>query len=237
MELVYLREFISTQCRVLLSLSFEFETILKEKADQPYASLKVDFVLKEFHKLHNAIQQTQKQALIFLENPFERLPHDILNIVFSFLPFEGLGRMACVSKKFNALIGVNDLWKRLCLDWWGEQLSQNEELQNSLKMECKNIPGEQVLIWGVVKANSFNSTYYNWKFVAKCIKQQKYELKDNKINLGPSQLQGEECVICITLNDLNVELGTINNGCLNGEGAKFWYDGIECKVPNIEFNV
>src|SRR5690242_1466245 len=54
---------------------------------------------------------------------FSIMPKDILCIILHFLPScRELVTMACVSKKFDEIINMDEtFWKEKCIDWWSER--------------------------------------------------------------------------------------------------------------------
>lgn len=125
-------------------------------------------VLKEFHKLHGFITATKNSAEKFARNWFSLLPSDILYLLFSFLPFQELGRMASVSKKFNGIINKDErFWKSLCLDWWDDQL-EFKPFQTMYNLDL-TVEYTHPLSWTQEKL-LFNPIF-NWKWFAKCAKR------------------------------------------------------------------
>src|SRR5690348_1442961 len=122
---------------------------------------------------------------LLTSNYFEWIPFDIVTIILSSITsISTLGKAASTCKSFYKTISANDLfWKRPCLDWYVDQLG-DKDLFTSDYLEKKNLPPAKLLEWAIEKAHSYDSSFYNWKFVAKCIQNNLYQLQTGSFSLG-----------------------------------------------------
>jgi len=109
-----------------------------------------------------------------VQNPFEKLPLELISTILSPIPtvFGEIPALSLVSKKFAEATGcsMETICKRLSLQWW----DNNEEIQEAMVLG----PNEQnihLLILAQEKAYQINSRF-DWVWFGKCI--QKFEPLD-----------------------------------------------------------
>jgi len=88
-------------------------------------------------------------------NQFEKLPDELLALLFSFVPIKGLGNLLSVCKRFNSFLTDNQaLWRPFCnLNYWNKKFD---------------------LAW-VVKEVSIRASWCNWMWFAQCFANQRQE--------------------------------------------------------------
>jgi len=163
LEITHLRNIIHSQSVALSFLAQNFQTKLEEIATSDHRSFTLESLeieKREFSELNSKIMAIKKEAQIFVQNPFDRIPKEILTIILLHLPSIGeIGKMACVSKVFNSILQNQMFWKNCCENQW------------LVEVPVKENPNEMkgALSWAQDKAYKYNPKYFDWKWIAKCI--------------------------------------------------------------------
>lgn len=163
-ELQYLRNYINNQSLLLSKLASTFQTKFEEKANGDVSFLEL---VTEFKQLHAVISTVRRDAELFVQNRFERLPSDIILTIISSscVSFGDLQQIRRTSKQFNGLIDSNEetLYKGLCLRWW----NQNHDFPQ-LSYLIADFDKIHPLVY-VQQLAQQHDPRYNWKWFGKCI--------------------------------------------------------------------
>src|SRR5689334_20763101 len=111
MELHHIRQLFWNQTSLLDSLFQQFKYHLKTNAYDGVLAL--DFVMQQLKTLEDNINHTKKCADVSIQNYFDWLPNEVVQMIILFLPsFTEINRTASASKRFYNIIQSEDIiWK------------------------------------------------------------------------------------------------------------------------------
>lgn len=159
-ELSFLRKKTKVQTQILIeSIQQIQDAFVEENKD---SIISISTVQQAFSSMNKLINSFELQTDGLLDNCFDRLPKELLHLIFSFIPsITELLQLSRVCKRFQSEALDNTLLRKLCYQWW-EAEGFNE----------KFMPLDLV----------YNEAKRDWLWFSKCISAN-HKQNDNSWNL------------------------------------------------------